>query len=87
MKHNIRQRQLDKNGLMTTKIVKVDGELGSSWFDKNDKEVFEGDFVKNRYGEIEAVKFSGATFMLDKCKRDLCEFNDTELEVVGHAED
>lgn len=85
MKHSIRQRVINAQGFKTVKVVKVDGELGSKVCDKNGREIFECDLVQNDYGEIEVVKFSGATFMLGI--RDLCEFDDTELEVVGHAED
>ena len=94
MKHNIRQRQLDKNGLMTTKIVKVEGELGSGRFDKNGKEIFEGDKVKARtsYGnnEVGVVKFDTGTFMWEAASGWATELDSGEvyeLEVVGHAED
>lgn len=86
MKHTIRQRVINEFGLPTVKLTTVYGELGSGMLDKNGKEIFEGDRVKNRWGEVENVKISAGTFLLDKCLRDLCEFYDTELEIVGHAE-
>ena len=62
MKHNIRQRQLEKNGLMTTKIVKVEGELGSGMFDKNGREIFEGDKVKV---DVDAIKENFMPHVID----------------------
>ena len=78
MKHNIRQRQLDKNGLMTTKIVKIEGELGSGVLDKNGREIFEGDIV-----EIDG----GGKYCVDIVNfwvKDLDEFYSDALEVVNH---
>ena len=45
MKHNIRQHVINSQGLKTTKIIKVDGELGSGICDCHGKEIFEGDIV------------------------------------------
>lgn len=75
MKHNIRQRQLDRNGLMTTKIVKVDGELGSGILDKNGREIFEGDKIKID-GEKMAGRVTFAQFF------SLRAFESSQLEVI-----
>ena len=82
-KHSIRQRVLDPvTGLKVTKIETVNAELGSGVFDKNGREIFEGDIVKNDHdGEIFPVTFEDGSFWA----------GDMELanyfEVVGHAED
>ena len=86
MKHNIRQRQLDANGLMTTKIVKVEGELGSGRFDKNGKEIFEGDLVRDCDDVISTVVFENGQFLFNDEDEVVGDWDYT-LEVVGHAED
>ena len=45
MKHHFRQKVINEFGLPVTKNFTVDGELGSGIFDKNGKEIFEGDKV------------------------------------------
>ena len=45
MKHTIRQRVINSLGCPATKIVKIDGELGSGILDKNGREIFEGELV------------------------------------------
>ena len=45
MKHHFRQKVINEFGLPVTKNFTVDGELGSGIFDKNGKEIFEGDRV------------------------------------------
>lgn len=94
MKHNIRQRQLDPNtGLIVTKIVKVEGELGSGILDKNGREIFEGDVILIRLEgndtvATDEVKFIKGEFWFDGYDLTLEQAAyDCELEVVGHVDD
>lgn len=81
MKHSIRQHIINAQGFKTTKVIKVEGELGSGVLDKNGREIFEGDIV-----EIDG----GGKYCVDIVNfwvKDLDEFYSDALEVVGHAED
>lgn len=75
MKHYIRQRQLDRNGLMTTRIVMVNGELGSGILDKNGREIFEGDEIK-----IDGEKMAGRVTFSQLFS--LRAFESSQLEVI-----
>lgn len=49
--------------------------------DKNGKEIFEGDIVKNSYGEIGYIKHSIYTFVFAKKKE--CEWREFYLHGIG----
>ena len=101
MKHSIRQRVLDPvTGLMLTKIEAVTGELGSGIFDKNGREIFEGDIVTTCYPDEEVVTFADGHFWvgdtpIDGYKTFWRDDTDTpqdeqfsyDIEVVGHVDD
>lgn len=93
MKHNIRQRQLDPNtGLIVTKIVKVEGELGSGILDINGREIFEDDIVQFDNGELSPLKsrveFFDGGFYVSDWNGYLPLTQCANLEVIGHdAED
>ena len=53
MKHNIR---------INGEVKEIDCELGSGIFDKNGKEIFEGDRVKRFGGEPYTVRFHSGDF-------------------------
>ena len=86
MKHSIRQRVINQYGLPVTKIEQVTGELGSGVFDKNGKEIFEGDLVRKDGDDTPAaVTWEGC----ELCWKwtTLSDFDEGELEVVGHVDD
>lgn len=91
MKHSIRQHVLNAQGLKTTKIIKVDGELGSSILDKNNVEIFEGDKLRIYYApdkyRVESVRFLDGKFDLLPSQQLLADQLSAEMEVVGHWKD
>lgn len=89
MKHSIRQHIINAQGFKTTKVIKVEGELGSGILDKNGREIFEGDTVKYK-DKIGFVTFYRGVFNVESSQLyntlNGCNL-DGALEVVGHAED
>ena len=86
MKHNIRQRVINQFGLPVVKVEQVSGELGSKLFDKNGKEIFEGDKVFFDDGDMDIVIFEDGQFCLKDHEELVADWHDM-LEVIGHAED
>ena len=87
MKHTIRSRIINEYGLPVVKIEQLNGELGSGITDKNGKEIFEGDKVKDNVGnEFEVAFIPTAVTYCDELSRDLKYWAD-ELEIVGHVDD
>lgn len=85
MKYSIRQRVLDPvTGLMVTKVEFVNGELGSGVYDRNGREIFEGDIVKIRDAEERTTFEDGSFFIND---RPIWRLKSSDLEIVGHVDD
>lgn len=89
MKHTIRQRVINSLGCPATKIVKIDGELGSGLFDKNGREIFEGDkvdvYIADNKTCTDTIVFrDGGFFALHVLVTDI---DARDIEVVGHADD
>lgn len=90
MKHSIRQRVINEHGLPVTKIEHVNGELGSGVFDKNGKEIFEGDRVQVCEGcpddeddsYVDTVIFVDGVFKLKDSDTLLKEFGQGDIEIV-----
>ncbi len=86
MKHSIRQRVLDPvTGLKVTKLEQVNGELGSGLYDRNGKEIFEGDRVSFSDEYSAVVTFEDGSFFIND--RPIWRLRPCVLEVVGHVED
>ncbi len=94
MKHSIRQRVLDPvTGLKVTKLEQVNGELGSGLYDRNGKEIFEGDKITVLFASpdgdddyTDTVRFKDGVFILEDTDEPLKNFAPS-VEVVGHVED
>lgn len=89
MKHSIRQHVINSQGLKTTKIIKVDGELGSGLCDCHGKEIFDGDKVEFYIAPDEkctdTVSFcNGGCFIRDL---PLYVIEALDIEIVGHVDD
>ena len=84
MKHTIRQHG---------QLTRIDCELGSDVYDKNGREIIEGDKVKTMTPdgehEIGTVIFDTGTFMWvsDRWETELDSGGLYEPEVVGHVND
>lgn len=88
-KHKLRKKVFEQ-GQWRTKIVHTNDELGSGWFDKNDKEVFEGDVIRHNSGTLFPVKFRDGALFIDLDNENtipLIECDRNKFEVVGHADD
>ena len=96
MKHSIRQRVLDPvTGLKVTKIEQVNGELGSGLYDRNGKEIFEGDIIRYGFTDREdtaVVTFQNGAFYFafhfgDKTYPEVSPKFASSFEVIGHVDD
>lgn len=90
MKHKIRQRVINEYGLPVTKIENVNGELGSGLYDRNGKEIFEGDIVTNGRHNFPVKFINGALYIFDESKAEGHNINPhfaQGFEVVGHVDD
>ena len=85
MKYNIRQRVINEFGLPVTKIVTVNGELGSDILDKYGIEIFEGDIVEDSEGERGAVRYSQGAFILSNA--DELAYVAHDCKIIGHVGD
>ena len=90
MNHTIRQRVINQFGLHVSKVVSINGELGSGISDIHGREIFEGDIVKplvdglrTLAGNSFTVEFEDGLFSINS--EPLFHFN--KLEVVGHTND
>ena len=80
MKHNLK--------LPDGTIKAVECKLGSGIFDKNGREIFEGDVVSGAgFIELIPVIFKNAELLLDDKGFGVGAFDDGELEIVGHDDD
>lgn len=80
MKHTIRQ-----NG----QITQIDCELGSGIFDKNGKEIIEGDIVSNGRENLHVKFINGALMIFSERNGEgyeLSPYFAQGFEVVGHVE-
>ena len=82
MKHNLK--------LPNGTIKAVDCKLGSGIFDKNGKEIFEGDIVTNGRHNLPVKFINGAMLIFDERKGEGYDINPhfaQGFEVVGHVDD
>lgn len=86
MKHAIRQRVINQYGLPVVKVQLVNAELGSGIFDKNGREIFEGDLVEYTDGEILPITFENGNFYVGEYVLAACS-NRKPFAVVGHVDD
>ena len=90
MKHNIRQRVINQYGLPVVKIEQVNGELGSGVFDKNGKEIFEGDIVSNGRKNFPVEFINGGLYIFNADDGEGYNINPhfaRGFEVVEHVAD
>ena len=76
MKHNIR---------INGQVKEIDCELGSGIFDKNGKEIFEGDIIKLPTSKTTSVIFNKGAFWQEEANCILYPVN--KFEIVGHVTD
>lgn len=86
-KHKLKKRVF-QNGYYRDVIVHTNARLGSDLLDKHGHEIFEGNKVKDNYGNEYTATFR-LVFVDRHCNelnKDADYFKNGELEIIGHDE-